>query len=323
MHAMTETASDARVAQVAREPRDADPANPRARSISRITCYDTGHVSSTTVCDAFASGIVGSPGVMICHLCNEDGRRTAADLEAAADPRCDGFVYGKKRGTLDIVRALARAGCNWLYADNGYLRPSRHSDGAYSGFYKVTLNAFQLSGAAASPPVSPGDPEGEARFRALNIEVSPWRRGGNHIVVCPPIEEYCSLMGFDGAAWLARVRDTLAAHTDRPVMIRRRPRPDAPSVAQRPLADDLGDAWALVTHDSNVVVEATVLGVPCFVTGPGPAEWLGNVDLARIEDPVRDRDRRRWLAHLAANQWTLAEMRDGTCWKHLRRIHSL
>lgn len=280
--------------------------------MTRIICYTTGHVTSTTVCEAFAAGAAGA------LLASIDPALPGPPLEAV-DPACDGFVYGRLRGTLDVIRALERHGRHWLYADNGYLRPSDHAAGDTSGFYKVTRDHFQLTAADANRPVSAA---GSARLRALDIEIKPWRSQGREIVICPPIEAYAAVMGFDLASWIEVVRDALARHTDRPVRFRARPRPKS-GVKVRPLAEDLADAWALVTHDSNVVVEATVLGIPCFVTGESPAQWLGNVDLARIETPILERDRAAWLAHLAANQWTLAEMRDGTCWRQMKEIYQL
>jgi hypothetical protein len=299
----------------------------------RVICYSTGHVSSSAVCDAFADG----SDKLTCLI---DAGQPAASVDAAND----GFVYGKLRGTLAVMSTLMSAGRRAWYCDNGYLRPSDRDaakpSGRYQGFYKVSLNGFQCSGemfpgAAANPPASPGSPPGDAaglarapinmaaaheRLRRLGVNPQP-RSAGSEILVCPPIPDYCRVMGFDGEAWLAGNLRTLRASTDRPVRVRYRP--GDPRAARRTLlAEDLRTAFALVTHDSNVVVEAVLAGVPAFVTGDSPAAVLGNTDLAAIEtpawDPAANLD---WLAVLAANQWTLGELRDGSCWKDLKSIY--
>ena len=115
----------------------------------------------------------------------------------------------------------------------------------------------------------------------------------------------------DGEAWLADCQARLRAATDRPIRVRRKD-------DRRPLAADLDDCWALVTHASNAAVEAVLAGVPVFVTGPSAAAAMGSLDLDAIEQPVMPEGRRAWAERLAAAQWSLAEIRNGTAWSALR-----
>jgi hypothetical protein len=52
------------------------------------------------------------------------------------------------------------------------------------------------------------------------------------------------------------------------------------------------------------------------VTGASPARAMWNTSLRDIERPIFG-ERHAWLAVLAANQWTLDEMRAGTAWRAL------
>lgn len=239
--------------------------------------YATEHVNSKTVCTAFAQG-AGLPLVPPAPL------RPGAVV-----------MYGYLRGLWPTLRQAKAEGRTWFYLDNGYLRP-----GHFHGFYRCTRNAYQHSGV--------GRPDFD-RLKRLDIEIAAWRKG-RHVLICPPGDAYAQHHGFTAQAWLKQTLATLKANTDRPIIVR-------PKGTPRPLHQDLADAHALVTHASNTAVDAVLFGVPAFVNGPSPARPLGNTDLAAIERPVYADNREEWAAVLAANQWNLAEMTDGTCWRQL------
>ena len=247
-----------------------------------LNVYATQHVNSRTVCAAFAAG-ARAPIVPPAPLLPGDVA-----------------MYGCLRGLLPTLRQAQAEGRAWLYLDNGYFRP-----GHFSGFYRATWNAYQHDGTGR------GDP---TRWRALGLTIAPWRRDGSHVLVCPPSDIFGQLMGFDAAGWLVRTIQALARATDREIRIRKKP---AAAGAGTPLAEDLASAWALVTHSSNAAVEALLAGVPVFCTAPCAAAGMGLADLSRIEGPLLPDDRERWAAALAVNQWTLDEMRGGTCWRML------
>lgn len=88
-----------------------------------------------------------------------------------------------------------------------------------------------------------------------------------------------------------------------------------PSVA---LADALDGALALVTHHSNAAIDALCAGVAIHSV-LGVARPF-STPVARLWDPLGfDIDRRRaYLSKVAYCQWSVDEMRDGTCWRFLR-----
>jgi len=218
-------------------------------------------------------------------------------------PFGDAIVYGRLRGCDRIIRDADAAGRSWVYIDRGYLRATRDMD--YSGYFRATWNHLQGDGT--------GKPNFD-RLRALNITLRPWRADGHHVLVCPPGEVYAGLSGFDAVQWREDVVAKLAQHTDRPVRVREKPRTGARNA---PLAQDLLDCWAVVAHSSNVAVDALVLGVPVFVTDRCGARRCALTDLAKIETPLLADDREEWAATLAAQQWTMDEMRSGLAWREL------
>jgi hypothetical protein len=90
-------------------------------------------------------------------------------------------------------------------------------------------------------------------------------------------------------------------------------------LSKTPLADDLRNCWALVTHSSNVAVDAVLMGIPVFVAPTCPAAPVGNLDLAKLETPDMP-DRARWFDSLMAQQFTVDEMRSGLAKEYLQMV---
>lgn len=193
--------------------------------------------------------------------------------------------------TWDSLTAARKAGEDWFYGDHGYFHRGT--------YYRITRNGFQHDGCGN-------------RRRDPGVVIEPWRTGGAHVLVCPPDDKIAALMGFDHHAWLRDVLERLGNNTDRMVIVRPRNHEQ-----MRPLAADLADAWALITWASNAAVEAVIAGVPVFCTGDCAASVMGRSDPINIEYPHRPDDRYEWAAALAANQWTLDEIRSGIAWKEL------
>ncbi|MBI1216892.1 MAG: hypothetical protein GC185_13900 [Alphaproteobacteria bacterium] len=193
---------------------------------------------------------------------------------------------------FQILNQARAEGRIWYYGDHAYF-------GRFH-YYRCTRGDWQHRGI--------GEPD-FARFDRLAIDIKPWRRGGAHVLLCPPDAKFAALMGFCATTWRQNVLQTLQRHTSRPIRIRER------HAVDRPLDADLEDAHALVTHMSNAAVEALVAGVPVFVTGACAARAMGSDNLADIERPRRPPGRHKWAAILAANQWTLEEMAAGVLWR--------
>lgn len=201
-------------------------------------------------------------------------------------------------GSLQLWPLLQSAqahGRTWYYGDHSYLgQPWQR--------YRITRNAYQHDGQGDASP---------DRFHELRQTVSQWRHG-SHILVCLQGEGQYKLFGMTLSSWLSEVVSRLKGYTDRPVVIRSR-------YARTPLRNELSNAWAVVTWSSNAAVDALLYGVPVFVTADFAAAYrMGTPDLSRIETPWYPDDRERFFSVLAANQWTMDEIRAGHAWADLR-----
>jgi hypothetical protein len=197
-----------------------------------------------------------------------------------------------------LLRQAQAEGREWYYLDHAYF-----SRGKY---YRITKNAYQHDGRGAST--------GE-RFKGFpRLGVRPWRTSGSHILICPNSAIYFGLHGLEVEQWLADVTTTLRQHTDREIRIRWKV-----ERAERPIAWDLVDAWAVVVFSSAAALDGLMAGVPCFTLAPFAASArMGLSDLTQIETPFYPDDREPFLSVLADHQWTIQEILKGEAWRALQ-----
>ncbi|MEM6849501.1 MAG: hypothetical protein AAF580_15785 [Pseudomonadota bacterium] len=208
-------------------------------------------------------------------------------------------VWGVLRGSKDIIDDADQNGQYFYYIDHAYFGRGHMRN------YRITRNGFEAGAIRQCP---------HDRIAALDVHLAPWRRGGREILCCPPTDYFMAAHGCQD--WLEETLQTLRTVTDRPVVVRTKPAPGQTAV---PLHEALKTAHALVTHSSNVAIEAAVLGTPVFVAPTSAAAPVGRTDLTAIEEPVFA-EREPWLAHLAYNQFSLEEIRSGKAWRLLMAL---
>jgi hypothetical protein len=208
-------------------------------------------------------------------------------------------IWGQEWLALRVIPLGARRRRPFFWLDNGFWNPARGTD---RGYYRITYRG--------PSPILLRD-EG---LRRPTITTKPWREDGKHVVFAMPGIHFGMALGLDVAGWCDRALWHVHEECERIGReLRVRPRD-----AKRPLADDLRDCWALVTHSSNVAVDAAIAGVPVFVQPSSPAAPVGRLD-CDLAHPVRPR-REHWLRSLASQHFDLNEMQNGTAWKWMQRI---
>jgi hypothetical protein len=156
----------------------------------------------------------------------------------------------------------------------------------------------------------PGD-----RAGLLGVDLKPWRKDGDHILLCGQVPWDASVDHVDFNGWMLSTHDYLQRFR-RKIVARTHPQIRDPGV---PLSKHLENCWAVVTFNSNAGVEAVINGIPAFAADPGSMAWdVANIHLEEMEYP-RMSDRGQWLNDLAYAQWTPAEMSNGDAWRHLFR----
>lgn len=253
-----------------------------------VTCYiSPNKPNSAVMCAAFAEG--ATPEGWLSR-----SNKLSGKLDHAA------AFYGVTDYNKQILHDCRELGLPFFYMDNGYF--SHKMTPAKEKYFRVTKNRLQHTG------IGSGSVE---RFRKHRVEIEPWKKDGKHILVCPPREFFMrTVLDMCHDKWL---EDTLAGikqHTDRPIEIKYKP-----TKAKYNFGDSLKDVFAVVTCLSNTAVESLCAGVPVFVHPDSAAFPMASGSLDNIERPNYPEGREAWASVLSSNQWTMEEIRDGTCWK--------
>ena len=172
--------------------------------------------------------------------------------------------------------------------------------------------AMALQGHNGSGRWFPGGPE---RWTRLGLEIAPWRRDGESILVCASRGMGSTKMR-EPRGWAEKICGRLRGLTSRSVLMRAHPGKRA---AAEPLAEELQEVWAVVVWASNCATEALLAGVPVFYAAPhivtaGAAER----GLDGIERPAYPA-RQPVFEDLAWAQWSLEEVARGEPFRHLLR----
>lgn len=212
-------------------------------------------------------------------------------------------VWGQEWTALQIIPEAIKVGRPFWHIDNGFWNPAR---GTARGYYRMTYRSM-------TPVYLPE----EAKLRVPTAPLNPWRKDGNHVLLAMPGVHFGMALGIDVRGWCEKIVSEVkfgCGRIDRPLRIRERD-------SRRNLADDLFGAWAVVTHSSNVAVDAVIKGIPVFVQPTSAAAPVGRLDLD-LENPITP-GRNRWLRSLASQHFTLDEMRNGTALFWMKKIEEI
>ncbi|WP_346900620.1 hypothetical protein [uncultured Roseibium sp.] len=251
-----------------------------------VTCYLNRGGGGNAMIRNFAKGI----GCELRYAEDETGYRPGVPI-----------VWGVLRGSDTVVQYAKDNNQYFFYIDHAYFSRGHGVN------YRITRNGYEAGPIRECPP---------DRLSALDIEMQSWNRDGSVILVCPPTDYFMN--AHDCHDWLEMTLATLKSHTDREIVVRVKPQPGE---TVEPIEDVFRRSFALVTHSSNIAIEAAIAGVPVFVSETSAAAPVGRTDFSLIENPVYP-DRTPWLQHLAYNQYSMTELGDGTAWRMLREFET-
>lgn len=227
----------------------------------------------------------------------------AAFLQGCPTNAQGACFYGADQTNIDHWQRCRASGEPYYYIDNAYFDKTRGTH------FRITQGAIQHNGQ--------GQSSGE-RFRALALQIKPWRSDGEHIVVCPQSDAFMRDIAGLKTNWLSDAVRTMALFSNRRFKVRNWDRNK--SILMATLAEDLKNAWILVTYSSAAAINALLAGIP--ISAADGAAYLMGVNIKHIEEPIYPEDRERFFGVLADNQWTLDEFRDGTAWRMLQKVGS-
>ena len=176
------------------------------------------------------------------------------------------FVWGVLRNSKNVIDFAVHNHRHFMYADHAYFNRGHGKS------YRISANSFECN----TYKVCPSD-----RRKLFDVECHPWNKSGSEIIVCPPTEYFVEAHKVYG--WLDNTISELKKFTDRKIIVRTKPKPGDQILS---LSDQLQSAHALVTHSSNVAIEAICCGTPVFVSDTSAARVVGLSDLSSIENPI-------------------------------------
>ena len=193
------------------------------------------------------------------------------------------IVWGILRGSDQIIKQSANKGLDWYHIDHAYVERGHDKNN-----YRLTnrfINSTQMREAD------------DKRNKKFEYELKKWTKGGGHILVCPPSDAIKKFMGVHN--WMEDVLKQLRLYTDREIRIRDKKNA---LLSGRTLAEDLSNCHAVVTHLSNIAVDAVLMGIPVFVNNLSAAWHVSSGELENIENPNYP-DRELWINNLLYQQY--------------------
>ena len=210
--------------------------------------------------------------------------------------------FGILRGTGELLKQSKE----FYYFDHAYLYGNRHSPSKVSGerIYRLTKNHYHIQ---TIQELTDEDNERIKKYKQY-IKLQPWKSDGNYILIIAP--SHFQIAYHNIGSWVDDTIKTLKQYTDRPIKVRDKK-------SSRPLREEVQSAYAIVSHNSAVVVDAILNGVPVFCDKMNMGVPMGLTDFSKIEQPIKPA-RLKWIHSLLANQFTMTEIKNGTAWRKVQ-----
>jgi hypothetical protein len=220
-----------------------------------------------------------------------------------------------ERRTADIACAYGwisaeafKAHPNFVMVDLGYWQRD------WKGYHRIAVNSWDT--ATNMLRGCPSD-----RFDRLGLAVAESADVSDRdtVLIAGMSEKGARTHGYGPGVWENSTCEIVRRLCPefRPVI---RPKPGRRSPIVRPLADDLAQARIVLTHHSNVAIDAALVGIPSHaVKGAGSLLSTGILAAERLRGMIaRSREERYALAcDCAYAQWNVDEMRSGAVWEYI------
>jgi len=233
------------------------------------------------------------------------------------------FFWGLGGKNIEELRQVVEKGEDWWYVDVGYLTqqitrypsPKIHDyDKTYFRIVKGNLHTIRCK-------VGNGIRVNELERKGIDVVFKGWKTGEtNHILLAPSSQTVTyHINGISQLEWIEQVGEELRKHTDRPIKMRNKPRPNN-EWWETDIKDDLRDAHCLVTNMSLSAIDAVMNMTPAITHSSNICSFITTRDLAKIEKPMRPgrKTMNEWIRMVAENQFTIEEIEKGIAYETLQ-----
>lgn len=254
----------------------------------------------------------------------DDGRVIPLSSDKSAIPECEvAVMVGVK--SRELYQSYWNAGTHVVYLDKGYSRHGAEGPIPIWEYWRVSVDDHHPTAYLMNVKRPPD------RWKRLGLKVYPWRdrESARHIVFAGSSAKYHAFYGLkDPTAYAKQVIKALAP-LGREIIYRPKPSwKEAVEIKgstfnkakEASIYDVLEGAYCLVTHGSNAVFEAMLMGIPSVVLGNAVARPISSTTLEEARKPrcASDELRYQLLYNLAYMQWTMEEFASGEAWATIR-----
>ena len=231
------------------------------------------------------------------------------------------WFWGFMRNSKRIYEVSKQKDIPFYFSDHAYMYHIKHSyflkNGNHSDpWYRVVKNGFVID------KITDTNDKRYLELKATypddnELEIKPWNKSGNHILVFPPSHWLCHMIGVDAIKMLEDTIEKLKQHTDREIRVRVKKLGGQYNPV--PLEKDFENAHAVVSFQSSAAVKAVTKGIPSFTMMDKHSAVLpmSQSDLSKIETPIYPDNRYEWLCNLANHQFLSSEIQNGYAKRYL------
>jgi hypothetical protein len=218
----------------------------------------------------------------------------------------------------DLITHRLENNLPFFYMDSGYFgnyRSSRNPE-AKKLYHRIVPNGLQHNEIIERPA---------DRFERLGLKIKkPVKRKGKAVLLALPSAKPCKFYDIDLKKWTADTIAEIKKHTDRPIIVREKPKQRSERV-NNSIYQDFENAHVLITYNSIAAVESVLCGIPAITLAPTAADPVCDKDIDKIENPTLQHIDKltAWAHHLAYGQFHYQELVNGYAYKMLMRDREL
>ena len=222
-------------------------------------------------------------------------------------------VWGCLRGTEAVIDEAGQKEQDWYFFDHAYvMNEDKHNVNfkLKDRVYRCTKNAQIIN---EIDELSDDDYKRIEKYED-HIQLEPWKKDGKYILVFEPSD--FAKRWWEVPNWTEDTINLLKANTDLEIRIRKKN-----SLVS--FESEVKGAKAVVSLQSAAAIQAHIWGIPGYCAEMSAAYPVSH-SLEMIQkglDSIQyipDDTRQKWLNSILANQYTMTEIADGTCYNRLK-----
>jgi hypothetical protein len=229
--------------------------------------------------------------------------------------------YGLKDNLKKIFNDYKKRNKISIFIDLGYFK--RTLDSKFDGYHRISINHYYPMYCNTMGNKS------DIRLRRLDVKIKEKKTGGENILVAGMSKKSAWALDLDHLHYEQNIVDRISKITSKRIVYRSKPTcvysrtnkiQNAESVdTTTKIFRELNKCSAVVTHHSNVAIDALINGMPAYVDYETPQQYLCFRDLNEIDNPYFPsyEEIHQFLCNLAYCQWNDAEIRNGSMWRFI------